>query len=303
VNNIDLSIIIVNWNTRDLLAQCLASIYAHPPDGTFEIFVVDNASSDGSAQMVQKQFPSVRSIPNEENVGFARANNQAIRMSSGRHVLLLNPDTKILPDALQTLLTFIEEHPEAGAIGPMVLNPDLSLQSSCDPMPTLGREFWRLMHLDRLLALSVYHEELWDPSLPRTVDVIQGNCMLIRQEALLDVGLLDETYFMFTEEVDFCYRLLQKNWQIYWVPQAQLIHYGGQSTRQAAQEMFIELYRSKLLFFRKNHGAMGSMVYKFILFVTTLTRIPGGVLRLQGTHPSTQRSRLYLSLLRALPAM
>ncbi len=303
MDNVDLSIIIVNWNTRELLAQCLASIYAHPPDGTFEIFVVDNASSDGSAQMVRERFPSVRSIPNEENVGFARANNQAIRMSSGRYVLLLNPDSKILPDALQTLIEFIEEHPRAGAVGPMVLNPDLTLQSSCDPMPTLGREFWRLMHLDRLLALSVYHEELWDPTLPRTVDVIQGNCMLIRQEALLDVGLLDETHFMFTEEVDLCYRLLQKNWQIYWVPQAQIIHYGGQSTRQAAQEMFIELYRSKILFFRKTRGFLGSSVYKLILLIAALTRIPSGVLRGQGAHPSTQRSRLYLSLLRALPYM
>ncbi len=299
----DVSIIIVNWNTLDMLAQCLASVYAHPPEGEFEVLVVDNASSDDSALMVRAQFSQVRLIQNTENVGFARANNQAIQESLGRYVLLLNPDTKILPGALQILIDFIEAHPEAGAIGPMILNPDFTLQSSCDPLPTLWREFWRLMHLDHFLARSVYREENWDTTIAHTVEVIQGNCMLIRREVLADIELLDEAFFMFTEEVDLCYRLLQAGLLIYWVPMARIIHYGGQSTRQAVREMFLELHHSKVLFFRKTRGKWGSWVYKLILFVTVLTRVAWGIISLGKSSQVAQRSRLYLDLLRALPSL
>ncbi len=299
----DMSIIIVNWNTRDMLAQCLASVYAHPPGGEFEVLVVDNASSDDSALMVRARFPQVRLIQNTENVGFARANNQAIKKSLGRLVLLLNPDTKILPGTLQTLIDFIETHPEAGAIGPMILNPDFTLQSSCDPMPTLWREFWRLMHLDHFLVRSVYREENWDTTIAHTVEVIQGNCMLVRRKVLANIGLLDGAFFMFTEEVDLCYRLLQAGLLIYWVPMARIIHYGGQSTCQAVREMFLELHHSKVLFFRKTRGKWGSWVYKLILFVTVLTRVAWGIMGLGKSSQVAQRSRLYLDLLRVLPSL
>ncbi len=299
----DLSVVIVNWNTRDLLAQCLSSIYIYPPVDEFEVLVVDNLSSDGSVQMVRERFPQVRLIQNTENVGFARANNQAILESTGRYVLLLNPDTEILPDALLTLLDFIEEHPEAGAIGPMILNPDFTLQSSCNPMPTLWREFWHLMHLDPILPQSVYREERWDTTIAHKVEVIQGNCLLIRREALSDVGLLDEAFFMFTEEVDLCYRLLRRGWSLYWVPMARIIHYGGQSTRQVAREMFLELHRSKVVFFRKTRGKWGGLVYKLTLLVTALTRLPWGVMSSGKSSQAAQRSRLYLDLLRVLPTL
>ena len=299
----DLSIVIVNWNTRDLLAQCLASVRAYPPGGEFEVLVEDNASDDGSIQMVQERFPQVRLIQNTENEGFARANNRAIEESSGRYVLLLNPDTEILPGALETLIDFIEKHTEAGAIGPMILNPDFTLQSSCNPMPTPWREFWHLMHLDRLFPQSTYREESWDTAVAHNVDVIQGNCLLVRREALSNVGLLDEAFFMFTEEVDLCYRLLQGGWLLYWVPMARIIHYGGQSTSQAVQEMFIELQRSKLIFFRKTKGMWGSVVYKLILFITALTRLLWGVLGSRKSSLTAQRSHLYLELIRVLPSL
>jgi len=300
---LDISIVIVNWNTRELLAKCLESIYAYPPPGAFEIIIVDNASTDGSAQMVRERFPRERLIQNTKNVGFARANNQGIRESSGRYALLLNPDTEVLPGALQTLMTFIEEHPRVGAVGPMVLNPDMTFQTSCDPLPTLRREFWRLMLLDRFWTRSVYREETWDPTVAHPVEVIQGNCLLIRREALTDVGWLDESFFMYTEEVDFCYRLLKGGWSLYWVPMARIIHYGGQSTRQVAKEMFLELQRSKVLFFRKTRGKWGGVVYKLILFVTALTRLPSGVVGSQRSGQAADRSRLYLDLLWALPSL
>ena len=268
-----LSIIIVNWNTSRLLDGCLASIFANPPDDPYEVVVVDNASIDDSPQMVRRNYPQVHLIENPENVGFAKANNQGILETTGPYVLLLNPDTVILPKALQILLGFIKDQKEIGAVGPMVLNPDLTLQSSCNPMPTLFREFWQLMHLDRILALSVYREENWDTNVSHPVEVLQGNCLLVRRATLARIGLLDDNYFMFTEEVDLCYRLLKKGWVIHWVPMARIIHYGGQSTDQVPRKMFLELYRSKLNFFRKTKGMGGGLIYKLMVYVLALSRL------------------------------
>jgi len=270
---IRLSIIIVNWNTRNLLAQCLQSLYANPPDGEFEVWVVDNASTDGSVQMVREQFPQVRLIENSENAGFAWANNQAIRRSSGRHLLLLNPDTEIWPGAPETLVRFMEEYPQAGAAGARLLNPDGTLQESCHPFPTLGREVWRLFHLDALWPRARYEMTRWDLETPRPVDAVQGACVMLRREALEQVGLLDEDYFMYTEEVDLCYRLRRGGWRIYWAPQATVVHYGGQSTQQMPAEMFLRLYESKLFYFRKHHGRQAARAYKLILLAAAVARL------------------------------
>ena len=299
----DLSIIIVNWNTRDMLAGCLKSIFETVDDLEFEVIVVDNASSDGSTTMVRQRFPQVRLIANDRNVGFASANNQGVRWSTGLHVLLLNPDTVSLSGALQTLVAFLQSHEDTGAIGPMILNSDGTLQSSVNPMPTLWREFWRLMRLDQFLPQSIYHEEEWGTAVAHKVEVIQGNCLLVRRKAFAQVGLLDEEYFMYTEEVDLCYRLLKAGWSLYWVPMANVVHYGGQSTRQVAREMFIELYRSKVLFFRKTRGMRGVLAYKTILILAALPRVLAGGLRPARSVPDGWRSRLYLDLLRVLPSL
>jgi len=286
-----LSIIIVNWNTRDLLARCLESVASRqisvarhqtsddsdrPTDDcllTTDVWVVDNASSDGSAQMVRERFPWVRLIENEENVGFARANNQAIRQSNGRYVLLLNPDTEVQPGALETLVRFMDEHPEAGAAGARLLNPDGTLQPSCHPMPTLSRELWRLFHLDAFWPYAVYRMAAWDLTTPRRVDVAQGACLILRQEVLDSVGLLDEDYFIYSEEVDLCYRIRRAGWHVCWVPQAVVVHYEGQSTRQVAPQMFLRLYEGKVMFFHKNRGVLAAQVYKLILLAAALARL------------------------------
>jgi len=303
----DLSIIIVNWNTRDLLAQCLQSVYAHPPEGEFEVWVVDNASTDGSAEMVRERFPQARLIRNAENVGFARANNQAIRQSSGRYVLLLNPDTEVKPGALETLVQFMDAHPEAGAAGARLLNPDGTLQSSCHPFPTLGREFWRLFHLDALRLCACYEMARWDPETLRPVDVVQGACVILRRKALDQVGLLDEDYFIYTEEVDLCYRLRQGGWRIYWAPQATVVHYGGQSTRQMPAEMFLRLYESKLLYFRKHHSRQAARAYKLILLAAATARLLLSPLAWLERPPQRQQhlalARCYRRLVRTLPEM
>ncbi|MFQ5596281.1 MAG: glycosyltransferase family 2 protein [Anaerolineae bacterium] len=303
----DLSLIIVNWNTRDLLAQCLESIWQNVSTferSNVETFVVDNASTDGSAQMVRERFPWVRLIENAENVGFARANNQAIRASSGRYVLLLNPDTEVRPSALERLVRFMEATPQAGGGGPRLLNPDGSLQPSCHPAPTLTRELWRLFHLDALRPYALYPMAGWDPETPRPVEVIQGACLLLRRAALEQIGLLDEGYFIYSEEVDLCYRLRRAGWRLYWLPAARVVHYGGQSTQQVAAEMFLRLYRGKLLYFRKNHGRLAAQLYKLILLAAALARLALAPLAWLERSPRRRRhlalAGRYGRLLRAL---
>jgi len=268
-----ISIVIVNWNTRELLRKCLTSIYSSMPNGELEIWVVDNASTDNSSEMVKQLFPAVNIIENQTNTGFAQANNQAIQRSNAQFVMLLNPDTELLPGALEKMVSFIQASLRVGAVGPRTLNPDKSLQTSCYPTPTLSREFWRLFHLDKIRTFGVYDMERWETHSCRKVDILLGACLMIRKEALDEVGLLSEDYFMYTEEVDICYRLGQRGWEIYWIPEAEIIHYGGQSTSQVSRQMFIHLYQSKLLFFKKHYGDVSAFLYKLILLFTSLARL------------------------------
>jgi len=268
-----LSIVIVSWNTADILAQCLDSIYENPPCGEFEIWVVDNASSDNSVEMIRNRFPQVNLIENDNNPGFARANNQAIRECKGEFILLLNPDTLILDDALNTMISYLETHPDVGALGPCILNPDETLQTSSYPRPTIGREFWRLLRLDSIRPYGTYRMEDWSLDKAHAVETLLGACILIRGALIQIVGLLDEDYFMYTEEIDYCFRMSNEGWRLIWLPQAKIIHYGGQSTQQVATDMFLQLYLSKLLYFRKHHGFLSGYVYKFVLLIATLTRL------------------------------
>ncbi len=302
-----LSILIVSWNTRDLLARCLDSLYRHPPGVPFEVVVVDNASSDGSAEMVRQFGHPVRLVENQENVGFAAPNNQAIALSRGRYLLLLNPDTEVRPQALASMVAYLADHADVGGLGPRLLNPDGSHQVSCYPAPTLSREFWRLFHLDALRPLGTYPQRMWQSREPLDVEVIQGACLMLRREALKEVGLLDERYYIYSEEVDLCLRLRRAGWRLVWLPGAQVVHYGGQSTRQASAPMFLHLYHSKVLYFRKHRGRLAAGVYKAILFLAALPRVLFGpltrVASADGTDGRPPLEILYLRLLLALPRM
>ncbi len=264
-----LSIIIVSWNTKDLLARCLESVLAQQAGSLapheIEVFVVDNASADGSMEMVAERFPWVRSIANHENAGFARANNQALALAGGAFILLLNPDTVLHPGALATLLDVMAAHPRAGAAGARLLNKDSSLQPSCHPMLTPGREFWRLIFLDHLLPRATYPMRRWNTATARQVEAIKGACLMLRRQALDQVGWLDESYFMYTEEVDLCYRLNQAGWELWYEPAAVVTHFGGASAKQIRQEMVIQLYRSKIHFFRKFGGEAQARRFKTLV--------------------------------------
>lgn len=302
----DISIIIVSWNTRDLLAHCLQSLEACAVNGgrfSVETFVVDNASTDGSLQMVRERFPHVHLIENGQNVGFARANNQAIPQSKGRYIVLLNSDTEVFPGAFEAMVAFMDAHPDAGGCGPMLLNADGTLQSSCHPMLTPEREFWRLMFLDRIWPTATYAQTRWDSSTPRQVEVIKGACFLLRREALNQVGLLDDQYFMYTEEMDLCYRLLAAGWTLWWVPGAKVKHYGEASSRQMAEEMYIQLYRSKAQFHRKFGGSRRAEHFKRLLWLAYWPRFIAVGLASILKPGLVSRARTYRRLLAELRAM
>jgi hypothetical protein len=232
--------------------------------------------------MIRSEYPTVNLIVSDSNLGFARGNNLALRQAQGEMVLLLNPDTEVKPGALQALFQFMEAHPEAGAAGARLLNADGTLQHSCSPAPTLLSEARRLFHLPGVRPDGYYPMEGWDLTTPREVDVLLGACILLRRETLTQAGAMDEEYFMYSEEVDLCRRVQRSGWKLYWIPQAQVVHYGGQSTKQAAGAMFMRLYQGKVLYFSKHHGRLQTWLYKLLLAAVSVSRIArGGLARLK----------------------
>jgi GT2 family glycosyltransferase len=315
----DLSILIVNWNTRDYTADCLESLAAtadrielnpigHPVllYGYYqaEVFVVDNASHDGSVALIRERFPWVKIIENDQNLGFAPANNQAYQRSTGRYVLLLNSDTKVHPQAMTALLEYMDAHPRCGAGGAQLLNADGSLQPACHPMLTPWREFWRLIFLDQIWHRATYDMAHWDANTPRRVEVIKGACLITRRAALDQRGpLLDEQYFMYTEEVDLCYRLLRDGWELDWIPQAVVTHYGGASSKQAYNRMYVQLYRSKVQFYRKFGGESRARQFKTLLRFAYWPRWLASTIRARFKPALTDRALTFRLLLDELPGM
>ena len=301
------SIIIVNWNTCELLQHCLQSLDSATQDLSCQVIVVDNASTDGSAQMVKEQFPWVVLVENLNNVGFGRANNQALQMAESEFLLILNPDTILQAGVVQAMVLYLNQHPAVGAIGPRILNLDGSLQVSISPMPSIFREAWRLFHMDWLYPYSRYSKARLAAQEAFEVDVLKGACILLRKEIIGGIGLFDEQFFMYSEEVDLCWRIQKAGWQLHWLPSVSVIHYGSQSTKQIADQMFLELYRNKIKFFRKHQGELSSMVYKAILLIAALPRWLIGSL-LETLCHSCQTdwktiSRQYYMLIRALPRL
>lgn len=268
-----LSIVIVNWNTRELLAQCLTSILAQVEPTQTEIWVVDNASSDHSVELLRDRFPSVKFISSRVNLGFAAANNLALRRAHGKFILLLNPDTIVGPGAIARLADFLDAHADVGAVAPRLVNPDGSLQVSCEPFPTLFREFWRLFHLDRWRRFASYAPTRWMQSTPQRVDVARGACLMVRRSVFEQLGWFDEQFFMYSEEVDLCRRLACAGYAVVWLPDAQVMHLGAQSTRQVEDAMFFQLYKGKIQYFRKHYGTVAAWIYRAILFVAAAARL------------------------------
>lgn len=296
----DLSVIIVNWNTRDLLARCLETALAEAGGLTLELIVVDNASSDDSAAMVRARFPQAQLIANSANVGFARANNQGARCATGRYLLLLNSDAFPEPGALPALAALADAQPRAGLIGAQLRNADGSFQASHTPFPTLGREFLILSGLGRLFFGPHFPSRGPDEARgPQPVDYVEGACMLVRPDAYAAVGGLDEGYFMYAEDVDLCHALRRAGWQVWYHPGARLVHLGSASSRTRRPEREGDLYVSRVRFFRRAYGPLAADLLKVqILAFAAVKALVHGLLR-AGTGGRRGRPVVPLSALAA----
>jgi hypothetical protein len=249
----DASIVIVNYNTRELLVACLESLFSVVSGISFEVWVVDNDSSDGSADMVENSFPQVHCIRNNANLGFARANNQAISQASGRYVVLLNSDTLMMPMSLETIVTFMDEHQDIGVCGGQLLNRDGTLQNSIANTPTLATELLNKSLLRRLFPKNYPGKER-QIEVPIEVESVIGACMVVSRKAIKEVGALDERYFFFFEETDWCLSMKKAGWQVWFHPQARIVHLQGASANKIHIPARIEYWRSRYLFFRKHRS-------------------------------------------------
>lgn len=255
----DCSIIIVNYNTRDLLISCLASVYQTvQSEYEFEVIVVDNASKDGSREAVELLYPEVILLPQESNLGFAKANNKGINIANGRYILLLNSDTVIQPDTLMKMLELMDSNSDIGASGCKVVLPDGSLDKACKrSIPTPVSAFYHYLGMSKLFPnnqkfgaynLTYVHEDEISE-----VGALVGAFMLVRKKVIDEVGLLSEDYFMYAEDIDWCYRIKEAGWKIVYYPNTQITHYKRASSKKAKLKTTYHFYKSMILFYNKFH--------------------------------------------------
>lgn len=289
MNNPDLTISIINYNTKDLLKGCLNSVYGSIKNIKFEIIIVDNNSTDGSVEMLKKEFPQVSLIENKENVGFARANNQALKRSKGKFFLLLNSDTKVLSRSIEEMVEFMQLHPEVGVVGCEQIRPDGSIQPTINIALNMWTNLWliflRLFQVKRLVAkseqasfitnyfkgilgktINSYLNHYLNKNKPYEVDWVSGVCLLARREAINEVGFLDENFFMYSEDVDWCLRMKQKGWKIYFLPESKIIHYIKQSSHKGKfDDLSPQRFKSIFYFFEKHYGKKSVLLLRILL--------------------------------------
>lgn len=271
------SIVIVNWKTPGLLAACLDSLLLDGGAEEFEFLVVDNGSADGSVEMLRQRYPFVKVIANSENIGFSKACNQVIPLARGRYVLLLNPDTVVAAGAVGRLADFLDQNASCGAAGPKVLNPDGSLQLACrrsfpDPLAA----FFRISYLSRLFPghplFARYNLTYTDPNSVLEVDALSGSCMMVRRQAIDGVGLLDEDIFMFGEDIDWCWRIKEAGWKVYYVPEAVVCHHHGAASRLRPVGATIDLHKGMEVFYRKHLAARYWAPFNMLVYAAIWTR-------------------------------
>lgn len=268
---VTLSIIIVNYNVANLLCECLRSILAN--DGvSFEVWVVDNGSTDHSADMVRRGFPSVRLIEIPVNKGYAHANNLGLEKAKGDYLLLLNPDTVLPSDGLRKMVDFMQEHREAGIAGPKLVRRDGSLDPACRrSFPTPLVSFYRLTGLSQLFPQSKrfarYNLTYLDPDRIAEVDSVVGAFMLVRRRAMEEAGLLDERFFLYGEDLDWAIRIKNKGWKVLYNPEVTVLHYKAESSRQEIRQATVEFYRSMLVFYRKHYAPSTGPIVNWIITI------------------------------------
>ena len=275
----DLSIIIVNWNSADYLRKCLRSIHETVKNLNYEVNVIDNASYDGADAIIAQEFPSVRFIQSSKNLGFARANNEAFKASSGQSVVFLNPDTEVQGNAIESLHEQLRKLPQAGAVGPTLLNSDMTVQTSCiQTFPTISNQALDM----EVLRGKFPRLKLWgmqalysNTDIPAVVEVISGACLMVRRDVFENVGMFSTDYFMYTEDIDLCYKIRTAGYKAYFVKDARVIHHGGRSTKKADHNFVsdVEMRKSVYRYFQKTKGAKYADIYKLSLKIAAVLRL------------------------------
>ena len=265
-----LSVIIVNYNVKHFLEQCLQSVHKAIKNIDAEVFVVDNNSVDQSVELVKDKFPFVKLIINKENTGFSVANNQAIRVSKGEYVLLLNPDTIVEEDTFEKCISFMDSKPNAGAIGvKMVDGKGKFLPESKRSLPTPAVAFYKIFGLSSLFPKSkrfgAYHLSYLAEDEVNEADILAGAYMFMRKEALDKVGLLDETFFMYGEDIDLSHRIIQGGYKNYYFPETRIIHYKGESTKKGSLNYVFLFYKAMIIFAKKHFSGSNASVFTLLI--------------------------------------
>ena len=279
----DISVIIINWNTRELLRSCLNSVQTDS-QMMAEIIVVDNGSADGSQEMIREEYPEVVLIENKKNLGFARANNVGIKRMSRKYACLVNSDVVILQGCMAALVHYMNENKEVGVVGPKVLWPNMTVQDSCRKYPTLWNNLCESMRLNMLFPksdiFSSEHMMYFEHDRLMEVDGIVGCFMMIRKDVLDRVGLFDEQYFIYSEEIDLCKRIKEHGWRIIFNPEGEIIHYGRGSSSKEPLAFALEQQKSKIQYWKKHYSKLSVCVYKTLLISRHMFRLICGYLLL-----------------------
>ncbi|MFC1888619.1 glycosyltransferase family 2 protein [Thermodesulfobacteriota bacterium] len=275
----DLSFVVASWNAKDYLSECLKTLTHELSGHGAEIIVVDNGSTDGSPEMVGERFPHVLLIRNDTNLGFAKANNIAIRQSTGRYIVLVNSDVKVLEGCIDRMLSYMDSHSDVGMLGPKILSADGTVQRSCMGFPTLWNSFSRALALDVVFPNSkvfggkmmtfFHHDKISD------VEVVNGCVWMVRREALNEVGLLDEKFFIYAEDIDWCKRYWVAGWKVVFYPEAEAIHFGSASSSNNPTRFYLEIYRANLKYWEKHHGRIAKFCFVLITLIHHILRLFG----------------------------
>lgn len=271
----DLSIVIVSFNTREMTRECIESVYSNPGGLNLQVVVVDNNSADDSIEVIENAFPHIELIKNTENLGFAAANNQGFDIATGKYVLLLNSDTVILGDVLKNSVDFMNSHKNVGGLGCRILNTDMTMQSSCSGYPTLVRLLFMTLGLNRILAAlnaDNYMLRHWKRDTEREVEVISGCYLLTRRTVLDEVGGLDEDFFFFGEETDWCLKVRKAGWRLMFSPVGEIIHHGGGSVKKLNYKRDVMLTDATIRLHRKNNGLLSAYSAFVILMLFNFSR-------------------------------
>lgn len=288
----DVSFIIVNWNTKDILRQCIESIYKTVVAHSFEIIVVDNNSSDGSQGFIASAFPSVILIRCSENLGFGRANNVGIKASTGRHLAVINSDIILLEDCIDLLVEYMDSHPEVGMAGPMVLWENMTLQESVMRLPTYLNTLGQTFLLDRFFRRLNAHLSVKEHYQVVDVECLVGCFIMVRRQVIQDVGGFDNNIFMYTEEVDWCKRIKTNGWKINYYKEAQTIHLGGKSSGNQRVNLIIEQYKSRLYYWKKHHGSQGRLFFKYASIIELMLLLCTGGIKYVLSFSENQKIKL-----------